>query len=356
MEEKEPNKNKKKKGANMKKGTRDTFDQREKDMFWNILRTRNAGKIWKILTESSSNQARHDAWVIVAQTFSGAISKDFTPDQAKQLFKRIKEKKKKDHDSQAVEREFRKHCSATGGGPSSMPPPERDGDDFDENLNEMDPVNTYYNSLIRPEHRIYASSGSSASARRPLGEIHIQNSEILPNFSERTVETTSMEARSSPPTPSITPPPAVSPFSRNQNLPGVRCLGFRNPLNNNESLASASAFTSPAPGTHQVLIQDGNGVTRTVDAEEPVETPKLPKRKVKKTMNDAAVFYYTNMSDVQTSLAKQRMRVLKRKENVETLRQMLLERALQKEGVDIPDFGNIDSSESDTDEDIETDV
>ena len=42
MEEKEPNKNKKKKGANMKKGTRDTFDQR--DLFWNILRTRNAGK------------------------------------------------------------------------------------------------------------------------------------------------------------------------------------------------------------------------------------------------------------------------------------------------------------------------
>ena len=60
MEEKEPNKNKKKKGADMKKGTRDTFDQREKDMFWNILRTRNAGQIWKILTESSSNQARHD--------------------------------------------------------------------------------------------------------------------------------------------------------------------------------------------------------------------------------------------------------------------------------------------------------
>ena len=114
MEEKGPNKNNKKTGANMKKGTRDTFDQREKDMFWNILRTRNAGKIWKILTESKSNQARHDAWVIVAQSFSGAISKDFTVDQAKQLFKRIKEKKKKDHDSQAVEREFRKHCSSTG--------------------------------------------------------------------------------------------------------------------------------------------------------------------------------------------------------------------------------------------------
>ena len=354
MEEKEPNKNKKKKGADMKKGTRDTFDQREKDMFWNILRTRNAGQIWKILTESSSNQARHDAWVIVAQTFSGAISKDFTTDQAKQLFKRIKGKKKKDHDSQAVEREFRKHCSATGGGPTSMPPPERDGDDFDENLNEMEPVNTDYNSLVRPEHRIYASSGSSASARRALGELPILPN-FSQNFSERTVETTSMEARSSPPTPSITPPPAVSPFSRNQNLPGVRFLGFRNPLN--ESLASASAFTSPAPGTNQVLIQDGNGVARTVDAEEPVETPRLPKRKVKKTMNEAAVFYYTNMSAVQTSLAKQRMRVLKRKENVETLKQMLLERALQKEGVDIPDFGDIDSSESDTDEDnIETDM
>ena len=73
-------------------------------------------------------------------------------------------------------------------------------------------------------------------------------------------------------------------------------------------------------------------------------------------MNDAAVLYYTNMTDVQTSLAKLRMRVLKRKENVETLRQMLLERALEKEGIDIPEFGNIDSSESDTDEEIETDL
>ena len=351
MEEKGPNKNNKKTGSNMKKGSRDTFDQREKDMFWNILRTRNAGKIWKILTESKSNQARHDAWVIVAQSFSGAISKDFTVDQAKQLFKRIKDKKKKDHDSQAVEREFRKHCSATGGGPSSMPPPERDGDDFVDSLNEMEPVSTDYNSLVRPEHRIYASSGSSASARRPLGELRILPN-FSQNFSERTIDSSSMEARSPSPTPSITPPPAVSPFSRNQNLPGVRVLGLRNPLNNNESLA----FSSPAPGTQQVLIQDGNGVSRTVTAEEPAETPRLPKRKVKKTMNDAAVLYYTNMSDVQTSLAKQGMRVLKRKENVETLRQMLLERALEKEGIDIPEFGNIDSSESDTDEEIETDL
>lgn len=340
-----------------KKGTRDNWDQREKAIFWNILRTRNAGQIWKILTESSSNQAKHDAWVIVAQSFSGAISKDFTVDQARQLFKRLKDEKKKGHDRQIVEQEqqFRKHCSTTGGGPSSMPPPERDGDDdlHDHFDDMMDPVTTDYNRLVRPEHRIYPSS---ASARRPLGEISIQNSENLPIFSpnlsaDGTGEATPMDVRSSTPTPSITPPPVVSPFRRNQNLPGVRFLGSRNPLNSNDSFASASAG-----GTRQVLIQDGNGNSRTVDAEEPVDTPRLPKRKIKKTMNDAAVSYYTKMSDVQTALAKQRMRVLKRKENVEILRQMLLERALQKEGVDIPEFGNIESSESDTDEDIETDV
>ena len=82
MEEKATKKGKEKKGKE-KKGTRDNWDQREKAMFWNILKTRNAGQIWKILTESSSNQAKHDAWVIVAQSFSGAISKDFTVDQAK---------------------------------------------------------------------------------------------------------------------------------------------------------------------------------------------------------------------------------------------------------------------------------
>ena len=357
MEEEEPNKKNKKAGGSKKKGTRDNLDQREKDMFWDIVRTRNAGMIWKILTESSSNQARHDAWVIVAQTFSSAISKKFTVDQAKQLFKRLKDKKKKDHDRQAVEREFRKNCSITGGGPSPMPPPDRDGDDYDEDLHDMmDPVATDYNSLVRPEHRIY---GSSASARRPLGEIVIQNSENLPAFSQtfpdRTVETTSMEATS--PTPSVTPPPPVSPFSRNLDHPGVRSLGNRYPPNNNnENVTSGSTFRTPATGTHQVLIQDGNGVSRTVVAEEPEDTPRLPKRKVKKTMNDAAVSYYTNMSNVQTALAKQRMKVLKRKENVEILRQMLLERALEKEGVEIPEFENIDSSESDSDEDIETEV
>ena len=106
------------------KRKRDSYDAKEKAMFWNIVKTYNSGKIWKTVTEGSSNTARHDAWVIVSQAFGNAISRCFTPDQAKHMFKRIKDQKKKDHDSQAVLREFNKSCSATGGGKGPSLPPQ----------------------------------------------------------------------------------------------------------------------------------------------------------------------------------------------------------------------------------------
>ena len=38
-----------------KKRKRDTFDKREKAIFWNIVKTSNRGKIWKVITEGTSN-------------------------------------------------------------------------------------------------------------------------------------------------------------------------------------------------------------------------------------------------------------------------------------------------------------
>ena len=68
-----------------KKRKRDTFDKREKAIFWNIVKTSNRGKIWKVITEGTSNVARHDAWVIIAQAFGDAISKIFRRWQAERL-------------------------------------------------------------------------------------------------------------------------------------------------------------------------------------------------------------------------------------------------------------------------------
>ena len=105
----------------------------------------------------------------MARAFSDATSKDFNADQAKQMFKRLKDQKKKEHDSQVLAREFKKSCSATGGGRGLMPPPQPDGDDYEEpDLNEFDPVDTAYNMMVRPSDRIQSLSSAVTTPRRNL--------------------------------------------------------------------------------------------------------------------------------------------------------------------------------------------
>ena len=156
----------------------------------------------------------------------------------------------------------------------------------------------------------------------------------------------------------LTPPPASPDTSVNNNsrIAGEDAVStFAAGFNNNQSTAGipgSSTFSS------EVIITSGDGQVRAVQAVQDVTegTPRQVMKKKKKTMNDEAVNYYNSMLKIQTALANQRKKVLKRKENVEILKQALLERSLQKEGVDIPEFENSDSSDSDVDDNDNIDL
>ena len=150
------------------KKCRTQFDQTEKTVFWSIVKTKQDGKIWKTIMESKNNTARRDAWRVVAQAFANHIGKDFSALQAKELFKRLKMAKKKEHDKRAIDREYKKTCSGTGGGPSPDPPSAEDGDDMDDlySMDDFEPVKTEFNVLVPPGDREFFSLGAATSTPR----------------------------------------------------------------------------------------------------------------------------------------------------------------------------------------------
>ena len=95
--------------------------------------------------------------------------------------------KKKDYDKRAIDRDFKKACSGTGGGPSPDPPFPEDGDDL-EDYNDMDdfePVETDINVLVPPGDREFFKLGATTSTprtstgtksnRKILGELNLNN-------------------------------------------------------------------------------------------------------------------------------------------------------------------------------------
>ena len=102
-----------------------------------------------------------------------------------------------------------------------------------------------------------------------------------------------------------------------------------------------------------VFISDMAGNVKKVRVEKPKEkvTQQKEKKKApKKSMNDEASNYYSSMLKLQTKLTKRKMKFYKRKENVEILKQKLLEAAAVKEGLSIPAMSledSLDSTETD---------
>ena len=93
----------------------------------------------------------------MSKHFSEAMEAEFTSKQCKDLWSRIKEGNKKNHDSGLSK--FKKHCSKTSGGLSTTPPPLMDGDDYCDGLDFLDPSPTPFNGLTTP----WSSHGKVAS-------------------------------------------------------------------------------------------------------------------------------------------------------------------------------------------------
>ena len=320
------------------KKSRSQFDQTEKSVFWSIVKTQQDGKLWKTITESKNNTARRDAWRAVAQAFANHIGKDFSAVQAKELFKRMKMAKKKDYDKRAIDRDFKKACSGTGGGPSPDPPFPEDGDDL-EDYNDMDdfePVETDFNVLVPPGDREFFKLGTATSTprtstgtksnRKILGELNLNN---RPSLSSPVTQSTKS---------------AEQVYDRSSS-----CTNFPAVDGAVKELESRDSFGGSSRDEEEIIISDGNGNVQKVRAEKTKERVIQRKENIKapkKSMNDEAANYYSSLLKIQTKLIKKKVKFYKRKENVEILKQNLLEAALVKEGLRLPVMNHVESSDT----------
>ena len=265
----------------------------------------------------------------------------------------------------------------TGGGQGPTLPQDVDGDEVenDLNLNELDGVDTNWNTLVRPGDRRlagapptpppvavtgirWASSGVRLQAGSSSGLRFPASSSPGPrfpaSFSTRFPSSSLLGIRF-PATPS-----GALNFSGTPPRPiGLRTLG--NPafdFSPPPTSTTTPANVSPCLGTEmlseeeaetEVVLRDENGEQYSVEIvqeETPRPTNKKPK---KKNMNDEAGNYYSTMLEIQKPLFAQKMKILKRKERVEILKEMILKKTLLKEGGEIPEWMDDDQSEDSSD-------
>ena len=148
-------------GESKERKSRSTISDLEKKMFINIIRTGEGGKFWSQIVESkgkSTNVSRHDLWKNVAKIFSEATGRPFDSKQVKEMWHRIKKNAKSKHDQK-----YKAACAKTGGGIGPDQPKDMDGDEVEFDLDDLDPTNTEFNSLVRPEDRQPITFGKSIS-------------------------------------------------------------------------------------------------------------------------------------------------------------------------------------------------
>ena len=397
---------------------RTNISDSEKNLFWKVLKTLDEGKIYKIISEGvSTQQTRDDAWLRLTDVFNETAGKEMSVLQIRTMYSRIKEKIKKVYDQnvidrQAADRQFNKDCNRTGGGSGSLPPENEDGDMIEDTMNDLQPAPAPFNSftmgpphyyrplpsisgcsaLSPPNHQITAAPSRPASSApggsgRGVSSAPPSRSPLFPPRGRAS-------RLSSSPTPSITPPPPVSPVSREPRssslllfspifsatsfsnrqapplLPQFSALGppgstvpsvsipgpsqtARRPLT---SVANVNSRTRNLDmiGDQHVQITDGAGNVTVAQAVDNGVTPTSSRTKKpikKKDMNDEAVNYYSKMLEIQGDLALHRKRVLMRKERVEILKESLLKQAILKSGGELPDLGEMEEVYEDSSSD-----
>ena len=148
--------------AEVNKKKRSKIEDKDKAMLLNILKTKDNGRIWKTITEgTSTTQSRYDAWEAVTTSFNAAAQKDLTRYQVRNIFQRLKQKKKAEHDQKVIDRQINKSCSKTGGGKGPLIPEFEDGDNLDLEFHDLNPIDTNFNRMVRPNFRSDVQSSCS---------------------------------------------------------------------------------------------------------------------------------------------------------------------------------------------------
>ena len=347
-----------------------TYSDNEKEIFLNIMKTSEGGRFWKTIVEGKggSNSNRHDVWLKVTQIFNTATGREADWEQMKAMWTRIKKKMKEKHDSSALNRDFKKSCAETGGGPSPMLPPQADGDDLDFDLDDKDPTPTSYNQLVRPQERpsitsiLFSGPPSAAPSPARASSPTVGPAFRFPgNSIPVRFPTPGRERAYSPnirlaPAPSerspisCNPPSSTLPARAESSASGITPLGVSacQPELSSGILYQQRGSGSVVIGEGEAMITDESGEHLIVNVhEEPVpehvterenitETPRVKRKIDKREMTEAAANYYDSMLDIQKKLAEKKMKVLeskqrllKRKEENEAIRGKILKKAFK---------------------------
>ena len=326
-------------GESKERKPRSTISDLDKKMFINIIRTGEGGKFWSQIVESkgkSTNASRHDLWKNVAKVFSEATGRPFDSKQVKEMWQRIKKNTKAKHDQK-----YKTACAKTGGGVGPDQPKDMDGDEVEIDLDDLDPTNTEFNSLVRPEERQPITFGQSSST-------HPQDAVTF-----RPIPSTTCGPRFRFPgnpspirfvSPNRYPPPALSPSSASSGQPP----STREP-SPPSSQARAQNLTGISPLSEGVEIprelqvelvrQDASVEFVEVVGETPKSSNKRSRKVTAKSgdMNEAASNYYVDMLEIQRKLAQKQMEVLekrlsflRRREENENLKSKPLKKQLEE--------------------------
>ena len=357
-------------GVSKERKPRSTVSEHDKKMFINIIRTGEGGKFWSQIVENkgkSTNASRHDLWQNISKIFSEATGRPFDSKQVKEMWHRIKKNAKSKHDQK-----YKAACAKTGGGIGPDQPEDKDGDEVEFDLDGLlDPTNTEFNYLVRPEDRQSITFGQSSSSHpHDAGTLSIMGS-----------------STSSPrPGPSAT----CGPLFRFPGNPSP--VRFMNPSRFpspelSPSSGQSPSIQEPSPTFSQAQARDLTGITplstesggagipcelqveivrqdASVEFVEAVrETPKSSNNKSRKVttkagdMNEAANNYYVEMLEIQRKLAQKQVEVLekrvsllRRREENEKLKSKLLKKQLGE----VDNMASSDNSDEESEDDMKT--
>ena len=263
----------------------------------------------------------------------------------------MKQNAKKKADKAHTDREFRKLCQKTGGGPAPSQPPLEDADDdngFDlDVLHDTEPMETPFNELVHPQDRMTSRAGGSV----PSSSSCTTSGQTPRHSTPQSQTTKTYPYASRQPTPSSCPSQTMRRFSPgnvppSSSMAGIvarrslpepvfksiplsitprqnpACGGIGNEYVEREVQLDIREGANDLPDLNenisssdrrlddeQVLIIDGNGQKRVVDKAVP-ETPKTaPIKSKKKNVNDEGANYYSRMLEIQEDLFKERVEV-----------------------------------------------
>lgn len=360
------------------KRKRTAFEDKDKEILCLILKQTEGGRLWKIIKEGTGTpHEKFVAWEKVTKLFNEATNNNCDRKQLRQMFERIKEKKKKTSDQlrldqTKMERNFQKECQKTGGGP---PPPDLPAEDGDEeyqlDFDDLTPVETDWNKFTEAEDReniapsnknnrsevqypTPMSRPGSTGGRRPSSSMPAPRQGLSPSCSLSTSRALFLPSCSLP-----APPPFSSP-SFGIRSPSALGQVIRTSTNPSSLEFRRISTFSPTVLNEELPEVNINRVEMfTTNSKEAlvVEAVHEPMKKVKKTvkkkmnMNEEAGIYYSEMLVIQKKLARLKERVFLRKLRVEKLKEKLLVKQLNQEGGSVPEL--IDSDVfNDEDEDL----